>query len=153
MSLLRVPVVNRDQLQALRSLLRLDFTRALRNALTESKVVPLQCVTILRLTEYMNQAEQPLIVIAAMMQHTGKPTSLLPLDKERFAFFSRLLDISLGTEDFPGLTEDQLEPVLAPMRVYVTELKALFEASATLDEDAIRGKVQDDPGPPSGLMN
>lgn len=152
MTMIRVPVVNVDQLQALRSLLRLDFTRCVRKALTDSTVVPLQCVSILRLTEYMNQAEQPLVVVAALMQYHGTPTAMIPLDPARFEFFTKLLTISLGASDFPGLTDEQLEPLLAPMRAYVAELKTIFEGAALVDESALRSKMKTPP-PSSGMMN
>lgn len=152
MSLMRVPVVNRDQLQALRSLLRLDFTRCLRNILENVTVVPQQCLNIMQVTDVMSQAEQPLIVVAALMQYHGTPTAMLPLDAARFQLFSKLLDTPLGTRDFPGLTDEQLEPVLAPMRAYVQELKTIFESAALVDEDALKRKMKTD-APKTGMMN
>ena len=142
MSLVRIPVVNRDQLQTLRSLLRLDFTRAVRSALVTTAELPMQCLSILRLTEAMTQAEQPLIVIAALMQYNGTPTAMVPLDQGRFAFFTRLLDIPLNPSDFPGLTEEQLEPILAPMRAHISELKQIFENSGHVEEDALKNRLK-----------
>lgn len=152
MSLIRVPVVNRDQLQALRSLLKLDFTRCVRSALTKGDAIPQQCLSVLQLTEIMEAAEQPLIVVAAIMQFHGTPTAMLPLDQGRFTFFTRLLSIPLGVSDFPSLTEEQLEPVLAPMRAYVVELKKIFESAAHIDEDALRSKMKTST-PKTGMMN
>lgn len=151
MSLMRAPVVNRDQLEALRTLLRLDFTRFLRNTLSQAGQVPTQCLKILQVTDTMSQAEQPLVIAAALIQYTGTPTAMLPLDQVRFDFYSRLLNIPLGPGDFPGLTEEQLEPVLAPMRAYVEELKAVFESAAHIDEAALRSKMKTPT--PSGMMN
>lgn len=152
MSLVRVPVVNRDQLQALRSLLRLDFTRCMRNILTTETEVPVQCVRILAITDVMNQAEQPLIVVAALMQYHGTPTAMLPLDAGRFGFFSKLLSIPLGTRDFPGISDEQLEPILAPMRAYIAELKTIFDSSAHIDEEALKNKMKTST-PKDGMMN
>ena len=153
MSLLRVPVVNVDQLRALRSLLRLDFTRALKKILYSEDSVPLQCVSILRTTEYMNQAEQPLVVVGALMGLHGIPTAMLPLDNERFNFFTKLLEISLSADDFPGLEEEKLEPILAPIRVHVTELRKIFESAELLDEVAVRAKLPRTSSPTGGLLN
>jgi hypothetical protein len=152
MSMVRAPVVNGDQLQALRSLLKLDFTRCVRNTLTKGGGIAQQCMSILQLTELMEQAEQPLIVVAAIMQFNGLPTAMLPLDSVRFNLFTRLLDTPLGTSDFPGLTEEQLEPVLAPMRGYIEELKKIFESSAHLDEEALRQRMKTST-PKTGMMN
>ena len=150
--LMRVPVVNRDQLQALRSLLRLDFTRCLRNTLINTTVVPQQCLNILQLTDVMSQAEQPLIVVAALMQYHGTPTAMLPLDAGRFNLFSKLLAIPLGSADFPGIAEDQLEPILAPMKAYIAELKTIFESSAFIDEEQLKNKMKT-ATPKSDMMN
>lgn len=151
MTLLRVPIVNREQLQALRTLLRMDFTRALRNALTEQQQISLQCVAVLQLTEYLTQAEQPLVIVASMMQFHGYPTAMLPLDSTRFAFFTRLLSISLDTKDFPGVDPEQADTVLAPLRGLVGELQKIFEASGHLDENAIHSKMKTPT--PTGMLN
>lgn len=152
MSLLRIPVVNVDQLNALRSLLRLDFTRCVRKVLVENTVVPLQCVKILQFTELMNQAEQPLIVVAALMQYHGTPTAMLPLDAARFDFFSKLLSVPLSPHDFPGLTDEQLEAYLTPMKNFIEELKKVFESSGHIDEQTLRSKMKTST-PASGMMN
>lgn len=143
MSMLRVPVVNLDQLTALRSLLRLDYTRGMRMALDIKDASAADtCLKILTLTEYRIEAEQPLIVVAALMDFHGTPTAMLPLDSERFGFFEKLLNIGLATTDFPGIEPETLEPILEPMRAQVDGLKKVFGDAEYLDSESLRTKAR-----------
>ena len=155
MSMLRVPVVNIDQLQALRSLLRLDYTRGVRMALTGEKKddIPDTCLRILTLTEYLTEAEQPLVVVAALMEFHGTPTAMLPLDAERFTFFENLLSISLEASSFPGVEQDSLNQVLEPMRSQVDELKKVFSAAEYLDSESLKNKARLPEADPNRMMN
>lgn len=151
--MVRAPTVNIDQLQAMRTLLRLDFVRGLRNILASPSDLTGQSLEVLRLVDAMNRAEQPLVVIAALMMHHQTPTMTLVLDSDRFRIFSLLLARPLDSRDFPGLTEEELEAVFVPLRARVQELNTIFDSAPMVDEDLAKGKLKVGTAPSEGMLN
>ena len=152
MTLLRVPVVNQEQLQTLRGLLRLDFVRALQVILIKDKEVTPQCLSILSLVDIMNQTEQPLVMLSALMVLNGTPTAVLPLSDAHFKIYSDLIEMPLRPEDFTGITKESMETFLGSLRGVVTELKEVFKAAGHMEEEALRSKMKTTAAS-TGMMN
>lgn len=153
MSFIRTPVVNAEQIGALRTLLRLDFTYGVRQLLGAGMSESLTCLGILNLTESLQQAEQPLVVVSALMQHRMLPTATVPLDSTRYELFSRLLDAPLALERFPGITQDNFEAFLLPLKTQVEALKVIFQNAPYVDEDSIRKNVATTSALPNTELN
>lgn len=146
MSLMRAPKVERKHLLALKTLLRLDFARAIRNRVETLKATgehPAESTArILAITDALSEADQPLSVTMALMEMHGAPAAWMPLADARFEFYSRLLAIDVTDEDFRGVSADSLEEVLAPLRAIQVELRQIFADSGHVDAGELLRKPQ-----------
>ena len=141
--MMRTPKVNEDQIEALRMLLRIDFSRAVGVVLRKSSSPTLQTVEILELTDLLSSVEQPLLIAKAMMFFSKEPSAHLALDQPRYELLGNLLNTQLKVEDFPGADSSKVELFLSPLRANIDSLKEQFESAGFLDSDTMK----DGPGP------
>jgi hypothetical protein len=136
--MVRVPVLNKEQIEALRMILRLDYSRSLKAFLTKGDSIDDTRLNIFRLTDLLGQAEQPLIVGEAMMDFQNRTTCMLPLNQKRFDFFSKQLLKPIEVSDFSMTEKEKLEDLIFPLNEKIEELKKIFEDAAFVDSDAMK---------------
>lgn len=161
MSLMKAPKMERKHLLALRNLIRLDFARAVRFRMEHLAKNPGEhpaesTMKILKLTDILAEADQPLSVTLALLEMHGAEEAWMPLTDERFDFYQRVLVYEVGPNDFKGVPADQLEAVLTPLKIVQAELrKAFAEADRVDPREMFRTEDSGLSGtpPPSGLMN
>lgn len=162
MPLMRAPKLERKHLLALKTLVRLDFARAVRfkmDSLQKTAEHPAEStLKMLTLTDMMLDADQPLSITITLMEMHGSTEALMPLNDEKFKFYSATLNVEVGGEDFKGVPQDKLDTILAPLRKLQAELKDIFLHAPSLDpKDLVpgrRGATQDAlNGSKPGMMN
>lgn len=138
MSLMKAPKLERKHLLALKHLLRLDYARAVRFRMEAQQKNPGEhpaesTLKIMKLTDMLTDAEQPLLVTLALMEMHHSPAAWMPLDDQRFSFYERMLNLDVGSQDFPGVPADQLDVTLAPLRALQVELRKVFAEADCID--------------------
>jgi hypothetical protein len=139
--MMRTPVVSDEQIEALTTLLKIDFTRGVAKILCSQESPVLQTIEVLELTETLMAVNQPLLISKAMMLFTKSRNSHLALDPERYSILVSLFDTKLGVSDFPGIEEDIIEDTLTPLRAHIETLRGIFESAGYLDSSAVKSGI------------
>jgi len=157
-SKVRAPILSFDQIDALRSLLRIDFARGLKQALEEHnpsvKLSTMEtAVIILELTEYMTELEAPLLIHSLFMDMTGEEPAQCPLANDEYGFLAKLLTIPMKTSDFPGVADTEIMPLLTSIQASVEGLKQAFLNAPTVEADVGDRAIEKGEPSKSGLLN
>lgn len=158
MTMLRAPRLTSGHLKILKDLLRLDYCRALQAYIQRDRDNPQThiaetCLNLLKLTDTLTEAENPLTVTSAVMEINSADTVLFPLKEEKYNLYLRILTTSLAPESFPGLTPAQIDDIISPYREYQAELVKIFEDADYIDTEAFSQNVPLSKEPISGLLN
>jgi hypothetical protein len=158
MPLLRAPKLTVEHLKTLKDLLRLDYCRGLRIAIERDRANPgthvaETCLQLLRLTDALTEAENPLVVTEALMDVNGTDSVFFPLKPQKYDLYMKVLGFTLAPEHFPGLTDAQIEDIAGPYKESQKELLQIFEDADYIDTDIVLQDVPFEKEPPSGLLN
>lgn len=149
-TMMKAPKFSMDLLQDLKSLVRLDFARAMRQNLINLRNRPDEHVAtsttkMLKLTDYLMDVEQPLIISMAMMEVHGAAEAWMPLSEERFSFYERIVNQDLTPSDFPEANEDLVAGMVTDFRARQLVLREVFKNADSMSPEGMRsigGKKQ-----------
>lgn len=159
--MLRAPKFTPPLLEGLRTLLRFDFVRSLRASVAKAREVNAEgqiedpAVSVLRfldLTNKYNDAEQPLLITATLMGIHGASEALIPLTDDRFANYQRIIEMKVGSEDFPSIDPEQLKRILEPLEMLQVLLRQTFTDAAVIERSAAERQFKAVPSGASGGM-
>ena len=162
MSLMKAPKLEKKHLQALKTLVRLDFARAVRFKMEALQKNPGEhpaesTIKILTLTDMLADADQPLSVTMALMDMHGAVASWMPLTDARYEFYSATIARPVTEEDFRGVEADKLAVILEPLRQLQSELVEIFKNADAVDPAELfrqNGKgLSGSPSTSKGLVN
>lgn len=152
MTLIRTPVLNTRQIHALRSLLRFDHAKSMRFRVSGPGNDLDKTNALLALADSVSLLDAPLLVAQFLIKAQGLESIAVPLETQYHDIYIRLLKIDIGPTSFPGLTAEDIERAVGPIRPFIEEVKYIFENAPYTDN--VRAQAVGKVGPPpSGLAN
>ena len=138
MSLMKAPKMEKKHIQALKTLIRLDFARAVRFKMESLQKNPGEhpaesTIKIMTLTDMLADADQPLSVTIALMEMHGAHASWMPITDARYDFYTRTIATPVTEDDFRGVAPEKLAELLEPLRRLQAELVEIFRTADVVD--------------------
>jgi len=130
---LKTPFLKRDQLEAVKRLLRINFGRAVAYRLQANEKAenpapaPETAALIVHLLDELTRVDQPLTVAMAILDMQGLAGVYLPMSDELFDYYEKILaETDISPETFPGINPEVAKGMLDPLKVSVTETQKAF---------------------------
>jgi len=159
--MLRAPRFNHDQLEALRSLLQIDFARSVRESVLKSRKEPLEDTSEaisrqLKMSGKFQEADGPLMIGGVIMQIQGVEEIQMPLEDRWFEFYNTIITkVAPTTVDLSWVVAEKRESALADLNLKQEQLKQRFSNAVLIDRAQMENNFAKAPAgkPAKVLMN
>ncbi len=161
MAMMRLAKLTQMQLTALRQMLRILLTRAMRQIVREGKKPELpEADTLLKImtaNEAFLDLDAALLSLWSILRAKNMPESYLPMSQNRHVKYLTIVEAQYTAEDYPNVPEGTVNAALEPVLLEQPGLVAAFRDAAWIAEKDLPGN--DEKGvfvtqiPETGFLN